>query len=55
MGSIQRVISGTHGVDPTVIYNGDPDLKLERINTKNDSLDYPPTKNINDFNYVEVK
>ena len=44
MGSILGVISGEHGVDPTGIYHGDPDLQLERINIKNDSLDYPQTK-----------
>ena len=40
MGSIQRVISAEHGIDPTGIYHGDSDLQLERVNVKNDSLNY---------------
>ena len=40
MGSIQGVIFGEHGIDPTGTYHGDSDLQLERINVKNDSLNY---------------
>ena len=38
MELIQGVISSEHRVNPTGIYLGNPDLQLERINTKNDSL-----------------
>ena len=58
MGLIHRVISSEHGVDPTGIYDGDPDLQLERINSKNDSLDYPQAKSNKQFqlheNQIEI-
>ena len=40
MGSIQGVISGEHGIDLTRTYHGDSDFQLERVNAKNDSLNY---------------
>ena len=58
MGLIHRVISSEHGVDPTGIYYGDPDLQLKRINTKNDSSYYLQAKSNKQFqiheNQIEI-
>ena len=50
--SWSRVIYDEYGVDSTEIYRWDLDLQLEKINTKNNSFDYPQK---NDFSYMKIK